>query len=159
MVLKSNRKSVWDVSSFVEDRIEKYLKLNNIENFKPDIILDEKIKIINIISDERDYSRANPQKYTYKDNTREVEHWTDLYVKLLSDVYEEYGEEFVKVAFNNKNFGTDAPSFSDMEDNKFREYKKISENLYCETNNNTSKKLRNLREIFRQLNKVLAIWK
>lgn len=103
----------------------------------------------NILSedDDFDYTSSKPVKFIYDEKEVRVNSWADLYVIILRKLYYKNTQIFEDIVLN-EDFGGSRYLFGKNENN-IRSSSNISDNMFCEMNLNTMKKIKTIREIFK----------
>lgn len=93
-------------------------------------------------TDELDFSNTKPLKYIFDDNDEErVNSWSTLYQKMMKFLYNSNSDLFMTFMGKENYCETTRKLISDSEEELING-KKISENLFIETNNNTARKIK-----------------
>lgn len=120
----------------------------------PDVVPEEGLssESYSILSDEEDYDFTNtkPIKYLFNDEEVHVSSWAELYVDILRKIYKNNPDLFTEIVLSETFCAGSKNLFAKIPD-KIRNDSKLSDNMYCEMNLNTMKKIRILREIFESL--------
>lgn len=119
----------------------------------PDVIPEEELSSesyhILINEEDDDFTNTKPIKYIYNEKEIRVSSWAELYTNLIKELVAN-NKDMVYSFIYDKDFNATTKIFSKTKDG-LRCSAKINDELYCETNLNTSRKIRILKEIFETL--------
>lgn len=120
----------------------------------PDVVPQEGLssESYNILLDDEDYDFTNtkPIKYIFNDDEYHVTSWAELYLSILKKIYQNNSEQFVQIVLNDQ-FGGASKKLFGLTSEGMRSDNNVSDSLYCETNLNTMKKIKILKELFNKL--------
>ena len=136
----------------IEIRGEKLFKLAiQIWPF-PDVVPEELgSESYNILIDDEDddFTNTKPIKYIFNEKEKRVSSWVELYTNIIKELVNN-NKEMIYSFIYDKDFNATTKMFSKNKDG-LRNSAKINDDLYCETNLNTSRKIKILKEIFETL--------
>ena len=119
----------------------------------PDVVPEEELssESYNILIDDEDddFTNTKPIKYILNEKEKRVSSWAELYTNIIKELVNN-NKEMVYSFIYDKDFNATTKMFSKDKEG-LRTSAKISDDLYCETNLNTSRKIKILKEIFETL--------
>ena len=94
-------------------------------------------------------ANTKPIKYIFNEKEKRVSSWVELYTNIIKELVNN-NKEMIYSFIYDKDFNATTKMFSKNKDG-LRNSAKINDDLYCETNLNTSRKIKILKEIFETL--------